>query len=521
MQATSGETASDQESLHALSKGLLIEKLIALQQENAVKRAEVEKLVEMIRLLRRRHFGKSSEKLSREQLGLFNEPEETTQKNPVESQETEEVVHIPAHDRKKPKRKPIPDNIPRETRIIELPEEERVCPHDGKRMREIGEEVSEKIDVVPMQVKAIRTVRKKYACECEEGVKTAPVPAQAIPKSLATEGTLSAIATWKYADGLPLYRIEGMFLRHGIEIRRGTLAFWMIRMGELFQPLINLLSEDCISSSYLQMDETKVQVLKENGKRAESLSYMWVRARPGLKPIILFDYDPTRSGDVPVKLLDGFRGHLQVDGYGGYNQITSKEGVTRGGCFAHSRRRFFEASKVVKKVGLANVGLKFIGKLYKIEEHCREMSPDARYDVRQKQSKPILDDMYRWLCEARPKVPPKMAIGKAVSYALDEWKYLIRYIDDGRYEIDNGFVENAIRPFAIGRKNWLFSDTVEGALASSNIYSLIVTAKANGLEPYAYLRFILERLPLARNLTDYEKLLPAAVALESQNSRLH
>jgi len=507
----SSELSSEVERLRALSKDDLIQKIQELEKS---KDAEVTKLVELIRLLRRRHFGKSSEKLKPEtQLGLFNEAEELAATNPEKDEEAEEVVHVPAHDRKKPKRKRLPPDLPREDQVIELSEAERICPNDGKLMFEIGEEVSEKLDVIPLQLKVKRTIRKKYGCECESCVKIAPNPPQAIPKSLATAGSLAAIATWKYADALPLYRIEGIFHRHGIEISRGTLAFWMIRTGTLLQPLINLLNDELIASSYLQMDETRVQVLKEEGKRAESLSYMWVRARPGKDPIILFDYDPTRSGTVPVKLLEGFSGHLQVDGYGGYNEVTSRADVSRGGCFMHLRRKFFEAAKVSKKDGLGKHGLKYIVGLYAVEEECRELPFETRYLERQKHSKPILDEMHNWILETKPKVPPQTAIGRAFSYAHDEWQYLISFMNDGRYEMDNGFVENIIRPFAIGRKNWLFSDTVDGAIASSNIYSMVVTAKANGLEPYAYLRFILERLPLAKTVEDFEKLLPAAVKL--------
>lgn len=226
-------------------------------------------------------IGSRSEKISAEQMGLFNEIEVEALKAKEDSAQ-EETIEVPGHRRTKPKRKPLPENIPREERVIALNEAERVCATDGKLMTEIGEEVSEKLDVIPMQLKVIRTIRKKYACRsCQEGVKTAPCPLSAIPKSLASEGLLASIVTWKFAVHLPLYRIENMFSRVGVELSRTTMAHWMIKMGELVQPLINLLNDTLLASPYLQMDETKVQVLKEQGKRAESLSYMWVRARPG------------------------------------------------------------------------------------------------------------------------------------------------------------------------------------------------------------------------------------------------
>jgi transposase len=289
------------------------------------------------------------------------------------------------------------------------------------------------------------------------------------------------------------------------------MASWMIKCGELVQPLINLLNEDLLVKDYLQMDETRVQVLKEKGKTAESLSYMWVRAHPGTNPIVLFDYDPTRSGAVPVKLLEGFKGHLQVDGYAGYNEVTEKPFVTRGGCFAHSRRKFFEAKEASKKAGIANKGVAYIKKFYKVEDECRHMSPIDRFNYRNEHARPIVAEMREWLDTVLPTVPPKTIVGKALLYAHNEWPCLVRYLDDGRYEIDNNFVENQIRPFALGRKNWLFSDSVDGAMASSNLFSLIVTAKANHIEPYGYLKHIFEKLPTARTVTDLEALLPSAV----------
>ena len=379
-------------------------------------------------------------------------------------------------------------------------------------MREIGEEVSEKLDLVPMQLKVIRTIRKKYACPgCQEGVKTAALPAQAIPKSIASEGLLAALVTWKYNDHLPLYRIESIFSRHGAELSRGTMASWIVRLGQLVQPLINLLAERLLESGYVQMDETRVQVLYEQGKRAQSQSYMWVRAKPDPEdPVVLFDYDPTRSGAVPKRLLEDFVGRLQVDGYDGYSQVTKREGVLRHGCLAHARRKFFDATKSSKKVGIANRGLKYIQRLYKIEEVCRGWTADRRYLFRQQKAKPILAELRGFILESIGTVPDSGLTGKALHYADNEWPYLERYIEDGRVEIDNNFVENAIRPFAVGRKNWLFSVTVEGAEASANLYSIITTAKLHGLEPYRYLRYIFENLPLAQVLADFERLLPSA-----------
>ena len=507
MGSTEFDTSFDH--LQRLPKAELIEVLLKTREERLAKEAEISKLIEFIRILKQKHFGKSSEKVSQEQLGLFNEAEAEVLKS---SEPEEETVHVPAHDRKRGKRKPLPEDLPREDLVIELSLEERTCPNDGTVMTEIGENIAERLDVVPMQIKVIRTIRKKYGCcECEEQVKEAPVPPTAIPKSNASEGLLAFIITSKYEDHLPLYRMESIFERYGVDLPRNTMGRWMVQSGELVQPLINLLEEEVLSSKYLQMDETRVQVLKENGKRAESLSYMWVRARLGPDPIILFDYDPSRSSDVPVKLLEGFSGHLQVDGYDGYCKVCKDQGILRIGCFAHCRRKFFEASTATKKVGLANIGLKFIKKLYAIEDAAREKSFEKRFAMRKEVAKPILDEMRAWVTAALPTVPPKTALGRALSYTDNEWCYLIRYLEDGQLEIDNNYIENYIRPFALGRKNWLFSDTVEGAKASANLYSLISTARANGLQPYLYLRTVLEGIPRCKVLADFEALLPLTV----------
>lgn len=516
------ELPTDVESLRALAlaQARIIERQreeheskLRLQQEQYD--AEVDRLVELVRLLKRKHFGKSSERAPTEQMGLFNEAEEAAAAEETQGQD-EETVEVPAHRRSRPKRKPLSEELPREERIIELSEHERLCPVDGALMIEIGEEVSEKLDVVPMQLKVIRTIRKKYACKaCQEGVKTTPPPPQAIPKSIASEGLLAAITTWKYCDHLPLYRIESIFARHGHELTRGVMASWVVRLGELVQPLINLLSERLLDGSYVQMDETRVQVLREEGRRAESQSYMWVRAKPDPdEPIVLFDYDPSRSGTVPKKLLETFNGRLQVDGYDGYAEVARRDGIIRHGCMAHARRKLFDASKSSKKPGIANKGLKYVQRLYRIEEESRGWTVDQRHALRQERARPILGELKSFIEDNIGTVPDSGLTGKALHYASNEWVYLERYADDGRVEIDNNFVENQIRPFAVGRKNWLFSATIEGANASANLYSIITTAKLHGLDVYRYLRHVFERLPAARTLADVDLLLPAAVAIE-------
>lgn len=479
-------------------------------------KAYAERLEEMVRLLRRRHFGSTSEKVKGEgkqqQLGIFNEAEALEEKPSEESDSETTTTEVKGYRRRgKPKRVALPADLPREDVVIDLPEEEKRCP-EGHDLKCIGEDVSEQLDVVPMQVKVIRTIRKKYACpECDGHVRRAPLPKTAIPKSMAGPGLLAYIATSKYGDGLPLYRQEHMWQRLGVDIPRATMAGWMIKVGDLLTPVLNLMEEDLLESGYVQADETRVQVLNEAGKTAQSRSYMWVRGRsyPGAPPIVLFEYDPTRAGSVAERLFTGYKGWLQADGYAGYNTVCAEDGIVRVGCWAHVRRKFFEASKASKRgVGLAGEAIEMIRDLYKVEKMIKDGGIEERLRARRTETKPILDKIRTWLDEHQDKVPPQSQLGRALAYADDEWPHLIRYIEDGRLAIDNNLVENAIRPFAVGRKNWLFSDSVAGAKASAAIYSIMVSAKLNGHNEYAYLRYLLERLPLAEKVEDVEALLP-------------
>jgi len=311
---------------------------------------------------------------------------------------------------------------------------------------------------------------------------------------------------------MPLYRQETILRRIGVELPRATLANWMIRSGTLIQPLINLLRDRLLEYDIVQMDETPVQVLTEPGKRAQSKSYIRVqRGGPPDRPVVLYDYDPGRGAGVPKRLLEGFSGYLQTDGYDGYNAVVAANGLTHMGCMAHARRRFSDAVKAQgrnRKRGKAHRGLSLIRKLYRLEGQARKLTADERYARRQKHARPILDEIRSWLDDALPQVPPSSATGKALSYLHNEWDHLIRYLDDGRLAIDNNGAENAIRPFVLGRKIWLFSASVKGVKASANLYSLIETAKANHLEPYAYLRRVFTELPQAETVEAIEALLP-------------
>lgn len=483
------------------------------QQQQEDYEQQIVTLREQLNLALARQFGASSEQLSPDQLRLFCELVEESEPTTAD----DDTVEVPAHRRAKRGRRPLPENLPRVEVVHDLTDEEKVCPKDGTALELIGEDSSEQLDIVPAKVQVIRHIRRKYACPCcEQHVKTAPMPAQPIPKSIASPGMLAHVATSKYVDALPLFRQETIFQRMGVDIPRATFANWMIHCGQFIQPLINLMREHLLAGSLVQMDETPVQVLKEPGKSAQSKSWIWVsRGGPPRQPLVLYDYDPGRGKAVPQRLLDGYQGYLQTDGYKAYREVASHGDIVHVGCWAHARRKFDEANKAQgrgkKPAGRAMQGLAYIQKLYGIERALKEATPEARHMARQAQALPVLDQLRSWLDKSLPQVPPQSAVGKALNYLHEEWPRLIRYLDDGLIPIDNNLTENAIRPFTIGRKNWLFSDSVKGIESGTNLYSLIETAKANHLEPYQYLRHVFTELPKADSVEAIEALLPANI----------
>lgn len=466
-------------------------------------------LEEVIHHLRGQQFGSSSEKLSDEQLALFAIEEPVLKK--------EEATPISSYERiKRGCRNKLPENFERVKVEHDLSEAEKQCPCGCGKMERIGEEISEQLDIKPAEFCIIENVRFKYACKkCEEGVHIAPQPLQIIPKSNATPNLLAYIAIGKIADALPLYRQSTMFERLGFKMSRSTMARWMVQIGEKTQPLINLLWDHILEQNYIGMDETSIQVLREENRKPQTKSYMWViRAGPLKEITTIFHYDPSRSRKVLKQILDGYQGYLQADGLQTYTGMDDLLSITLVGCWAHARRYFrrvIKANGNKKSAGSVTLqGLDWIRKLYKIERDLRERKANSQecYKERQERSKAVLNEMKTWLDDVIVKVPPKSKTGEALRYLNNQWKYLIRYIDDGKLKIDNNLVENAIRPFVVGRKNWLFSETPEGAHSSANLYTLVETAKNNGVEPYKYLSTLFHALPYAASVDDYEKLLP-------------
>ena len=486
-------------------------------------------LQEELRLLRANRFGPRSETMPAGQGRLFNEAEFLADEAAAQAAE-DETVEVPAHRRKRGGRKPLPENLPRHEVIHDLSDNEKRCPHDQAPLKHIGDEVSEQLEIIPQQARVIRHIRRKYACPCcDEGLATAPMPPQPIPKSLAAPATLAFIVTSKFVDGLPLHRLERVLGRLDIDISRQTLARWVIQSGVLIQVLINLLQDQLMEGALIHMDETRLQVLNEPDRPPTSQSNLWVRrGGPPDTPIILFEYDPSRSAAVATRLLEGFAGVLVTDGYEGYGPAVRTHQLTHAGCWAHARRKFDEAVKAQTlkgkkpKAGKGTRGLGFIRKLYRVERLAANqgLSPEQRLAFRQQHARPVIDELQAWLQSSLSQVPPKSAVGKALNYLNNQWAKLTVYLDDGNIPIDNNPAENAIRPFVIGRKAWLFADTVAGAgaEASANLYSLVETAKANGVEPYRYLRYVFTHLPAADTLEAFEALLPTRVDRESINA---
>jgi transposase len=482
----------------------------------AAREERIKLLEEENRWLKAQLFGRSSEKtpaaeVSPDQRWLFNEAEALAEA----AQSAPERILIPAHSRKKRGRRPLSPDLPRVEVLHDLPDYEKVCAKDGTALERIGEEISEQLDYQPAQVRVIRHIRPKYSCPCcRQGVQIAPTPLTLFPKSLATPALLAHIVTAKFVDGLPLYRQETQFDRLGVTLGRATMGGWMIRLGGTYLvPLINLLNEQMLEQPLIHSDETSLQVLHSD-KAPTADHWMWVRVSgPPGRRIVLFDYDPSRGGTVPKRLLQGYEGILLTDGYEPYDIVAAELKLVHAGCMAHARRKFDEARKATPgDSSHAKNALDFIRELYLIEhtlwDREKPLTPAQRVASRQTHSAPIMARFHSWLQVLSPQVLPESRLGKAVHYTLGQWLKLTTFLAHGEVPIDNNRCENAIRPFVLGRKGWLFSDTVHGAVASANLYSLVETAKANGVEPHGYLSRLFERLPHLKTVEDYEAMLP-------------
>jgi len=481
-----------------------------LRAELAKKDQRIDYLIEQFRLAQQRQFGKSSE-ASPDQLELFNEAEQILE----EAEKADSEQQTITYQRSKPKRKPLPESLPREQVIHDLDEADKVCNDCGHELHRMGEEKSERLEFIPASIKVIEHIRPKYSCRhCEQHgtrvkIKIAPVIPTAIPKSIATPSLLSQIVTSKYQYALPLYRQEALFKQYGIELSRKTMADWMIKSSRLLKRIHQRLHEILLQQAVIHADETPLKVIHAD----KNQSYMWVYCTGSDSPandpeappnIILYDDKNSRAGQCVRDYLGDYNGYLQVDGYAGYQQTKAM----LVGCLAHARRKFIDAQKAQPKgkTGKADWAVNHIRKLYRIESELKGKGALEKYEARQQQSLPLLKQLKDWLDKSALQVPPQSAIGKAIAYSLRQWPKLVRYAEDGRLSIDNNRAERAIKPFVIGRKNWLFANTQNGAHASAILYSLVETAKANGLVPFDYIQHLLEELP--KQPKDIDPLLP-------------
>jgi len=472
-------------------------------------------------LLIYKRFGRSAEQLidTSQQL-LFAEEKE--QARPQET-EPEECTEVKSYTRKKPGRKTLDPALHREETVIDIPESEKICAC-GAKLNKIGEETSEKLHIIPQSIFVEKIIRPKYACPCCEGTETegiaptvriAPVPPSIIPKSITSPGLLSTIFTQKFEMHLPYYRQEKQFQMIGAEISRQDMSNWQQKVFEFLKILFLLLFKTLKSGPVMQMDETTVQVIGEQDRKDTQKSYMWLaRGGPPDKKVIWYEYHPTRAAYNAKKFLEGYSGFLQTDGYKGYDTaVEGNSDIIHVGCFAHARRKFFEASKVNSNSLSANEGMKHIRKLYVIEDALRN-SLEKNNDIgrfltdRKEQAEPVLVKFKAWLEKRKEDVPPSALLGTAINYTLAQWNKMIKYLESPYLTPDNNACENAIRPFVLGRKNWLFCQSIGGAESSCGIYTLIETAKQNGLVPFNYLMALFEKAPLAVSESDWEKLLP-------------
>ena len=497
-----------------------------MREAHAAYQQHIQSIYEHIRLSRQRLFGRSSEAHVGQQSLQFDEAEQTAEGSTDERDQAlipaadahaseDEAAH-PKTRRSAPrargKREPIPSHITRVKVVIDVPESERGCPCCGKTMVEIGEDISEQLTLIPMKVQALAFHRKRYGCPTREHAPViAARPPQVLPKSNASNDLLAMLITAKYVDGLPLARMEYILGRAGAIVPRVTLARWMIQTAEKLKPLEAAMNQVLTQYPVLLVDETPVQVLKEKDRSPSTKSYMWVRkGGPPERPVVLYHYAPSRGKAVPVELLKDWRGYLMCDGYSAYEEVGDRPDVELLACWVHARRGFVDAIKLQPKgkQGRANEMVEMIARLYKVEKDCRLSTIEERYQSRQEISKPILDTIRLWLDTNIPKTAPKSALGKAMAYMDKYWPRLIRYVEAGHLPIDNNETERAIRPFAIGRRAWLFSDTPAGAEASARLYSMVETAKANGLEPYTWLLKVMRGLPEASKSGEWDHLMP-------------
>lgn len=482
---------------------------------------QIEYLKEQLRLAQALRFARSSEQYAdpNDPQGLlFDESQlaQCTDEACGDEQNADPITQVAAHARNaRGKRGPLPEYLERVRVEHTLPESELMGPQ-GEPFVKIGEEVSEQLDIIPAEVRVIQNVRFKYAVKGKEelGVKIAPLPGQPIPKSIATPGLLAHVATSKYCYHLPLYRQEQIWRSLDVNLPRNTLCRWMVQIGEAVQTLIDYQLAEMKQHRHIHVDETPVTVLDEKNKppnKASHRGWMWVYAN---HLGVVYDYRPTRAGIHVREVLDEFQGYVQSDAYGGYDGLfTEGSGRTSVGCMAHARRKFVDVQKASAKKNQSPVAatvINLMAKLYHLESQAKKrgLSEQQVYQLRQEKAVPVLKQLHEYLRSKQGSVPPQSLLGKAIAYSLNHFEALKRYSEDGAINIDNNPAERAIKPFTVGRKNWLFCGNSKGAKAAANLLSLIESAKLYNLKPFDYLKYVLTHLPSATTPRQMERLLP-------------
>jgi len=484
------------QSLQSLSAQELRELTTRLMMQLRHQSALLDKLTHENALLKRMKFAAQSERFDPGQKSLLEDEIEADLAAVATEIDALQQAQAPAkaEEKKVPKRAPLPANLPR--REVRHEPDSTTCAC-GCQMKRVGEDVAEKLDYVPGVFTVERHIRGKWACAQCETITQVPVEPHIIDKGIPTNGLLAQVLVAKYADHLPLYRQEAIFGRAGLAIPRSTLAQWVGACGVQLQPLVDAMRAELLQHRVLHADETPVAMLKPgNGKTHRA--YLWAYATGAFEAtkVVVYDFCESRSGEHARRFLGEWRGSLTCDDFSGYKALIAN-GVTEVGCLAHARRKFFDLH-AANQSQIAEFALQQFVRIYEVERELKELGVDQRQAIRQQQTKPLLDALHQWMVLQRQKVPEGSASAKALDYSLRRWVALIRFADDGQLPVDNNWIENQIRPIAIGRNNWLFAGSLRAGQRAAAVMSLIQSARMNGHDPYVYLRDVMARLPMQR-----------------------
>jgi transposase len=449
---------------------------------------KLQQLEHYVAQLVRARFGPRSERLDPNQLTLFATP--AVEEPPPAKDIVDSTAQ--AHIRRGGGRNELPDELPRERIEHDLTELEKLCPGCGELRQRIGCDTSEQLEFIPAQLKVLEHVRWKYACRhCQEHVAIAEPPAKPIDKGLPGPGLLAQVAVGKFGDHLPLYRLEDVFARGGVDLSRSTLCRWARCTAQLLEPLYKLMIERVRRSRVIHTDDTPVRVLDPMLPKTRTGRF-WVYCGDSSNPYSVYDYTASRKRDGPANFLKEFQGYLQADAFAGYDGIYAAGTVKQVLCWAHARRKFFEAKEAQPRE--AHPALAFIARLYDVERDAKSRSAETRQMIRHERSLPILAELHPWLTALAGRMLPKSPVGQAIHYVLPRWEGLTRYCEDGALAIDNNLAERTLRPCAIGRKNWLFLGNDRGGRTAAVLFSFTASCKANRVEPWAYLRDVIVQL---------------------------